>query len=139
MTFASGPGFGLQLVLLALAAYHLCIGTVSALSGGATAVAVRKLYGLHLADSPAFRYATKMLGLYGLVLGGLLANAAVNPPGHRDLIVAVIVLQSLRASFRVLHRDLLAEAFDVTRRDNLMAVTFLLVEIALLVVWFPKL
>ncbi|MBC7543853.1 MAG: hypothetical protein H7338_14105 [Candidatus Sericytochromatia bacterium] len=138
MALIPDAGTGLQLILAGLALYHLGIGVVAALSGKVTAKAVRGLYGLHLVDSPAFRYATKMLGLYGLTLGGLLANAALNPPAHRDVIVAIIGLQSLRAGFRLMHRRLLAEACAVTARDNLMGVSLLLIEIVLLVAFFPQ-
>jgi hypothetical protein len=138
MAVMPGAELGIRIVLGALACYHLGIGAVSALSLGSTTHVVRKLYGLHLQESPAFRYATKMLGLFALVFGGLLANAALNPSAHRAEILAIIVLQTLRGAFRLWHRDLLAEAFAVTRRENGMAVMLLALEVTLLVAWFPS-
>lgn len=128
---------GLQVVLGGLAAYHLGIGMISAFFPEYTPTVIDRLYGFQLSDALAFRWASKMLGLFALVFGGLLANAALNPGANRPVIVALIALQSLRAIFRLTNRQLLANAFKVTDRNNGMAVTLLIIEITLLIDWFP--
>lgn len=128
---------GLQLVLGGLAGYHLGIGLTSAFVPQHTNRVIDRLYGFQLSDAQAFRYASKMLGLFALVFGGLLANAALDPTANRPVIVAVIALQSLRAIFRLANRQQLADAFKVTTRNNAMAVSLLVIEVGLLILWFP--
>jgi hypothetical protein len=132
-----GGEVGLPLLLGVLAAYHLGIGLVSVASGRWTAVVTQRLYGLHLAADPALRHATRMLGLYALALGTLLAAAAVAPREHRLVIAVLAGLQLARAVARVAGRRRLAETFGVQPRANAAGAGLLVLEAALLVAWLP--
>jgi hypothetical protein len=127
----------LQLVLGLLALYHLGIGLLSVLSQRWTAKVTRGLYDITLDENPQFHYAVKMLGLYALTLGFLLSLAAFNPVEHRAVILAVILLQSMRALFRWFYNPLVTTAFQVGTSRNLLHVGILLAEVAVLVIWYP--
>lgn len=131
----------LRAVLALLAAYHLAIGAASVASFGATARLTRSLYGATLGDAaadPRLRYAVRMLGLYALALGTLLALAARDPLAHRPVIAAVAALQSARALCRVAYRRDLAAAFGVPPRRNAVNVALLVAEAAALALAFPR-
>jgi hypothetical protein len=128
---------GLRVVLGLLAAYHLAIGLVSIASHRWTARLTRGLYALSLGEDARFRYAVKMLGLYALAFGALLALAARDPAAHRPVIAALIFLQTARALTRLAFRRLLAEGFGVPPRRNAAHACLLLATAALLAWWFP--
>lgn len=123
----------IQLVLGALAAYHLAMGVLSVISLPATARAARTLYGVRLDDAPQLRHAVRMLGLYALAHGALLATAAVRPESSRTIIAVAAALQLARAAMRMGSGRELASAFMVTPTRNAAAIALLLLEgIALL-------
>lgn len=127
-------------VLALLAAYHLGIGLLSVSSLGATGRVAGALYGVALgADpDPRFRHAVRMLGLYALALGTLLALAARDPLTHRDVIAVVAALQLARAAGRLLWRETLATAFGVPPRRNAVNAALLVAEAAALAAAFPR-
>ena len=127
----------LRALLALLAGYHLAIGVVSVASLRATARVVGALYGLSVAETPALRYAVRMLGLYALALGALLALAARAPATHRDVIAVVAGLQLARAACRLLLRRELAAAFQLPARRNAINAALLVAEAAVLVACFP--
>ena len=137
---------GLQLLLLRgllgfLAGYHLMIGLASVLSLPATASITRQLYAIELNPGAQFGYAVKMLGLYALVFGGLLAVAAWRPHQSGAVIAGVVVLQFMRAIARAWNAALLTEAFRVSRSRNAAHAALLVAEAVALAVlarpiWF---
>ena len=131
------PGLALRAVLLLLAAYHLVIGVVSVTSLRATARLTNALYGLSVRDDPQLAYAVRMLGLYALAIGSLLALAARAPSQHRDVIAVVAVLQLMRAASRIVSRRELTRVFSVPARRNALNAALLVVEAAILFLCFP--
>jgi hypothetical protein len=127
----------LHLVLGALALYHLGIGVASLLSFEAVSRIARPLYGLDLQASVQLRYAVRMLGLYALALGTLLAFAALQPRANRNVILVVAGLQLARALSRVVFRHELASAFHVPLRRNALNAAVLVAEAAVLLVALP--
>jgi|SRR5947208_3265413 len=127
----------LRALLALLAGYHLAIGVVSVASLRVTARVVAALYGLSVAETPALRYAVRMLGLYALALGALLALAARAPGAHRDVIAVVAGLQLARAACRLLLRHELTAAFQLPMRRNAVHAALLVAEAAVLVACFP--
>jgi len=128
----------LRAVLALLAVYHLAIGVVSVSSLTLTARVTARLYGIAVGESPQLRYAVRMLGLYALALGALLALAAWRPSEHREVIAVVCALQLARAGCRVLFRDELTAAFRVPARRNAVGAALLVAEAAVLAVCFPR-
>ena len=124
----------LQAVLGVLAAYHVLVGALSLVSFGATSRVVAGLYGVRLETQQQLRHAVRMLGLTSLALGALMALAARDPGGHREVIMVVTGLQLARATARVVwHRDL-AEAFGVSVARNAAAIVLLIAESAALAI-----
>jgi hypothetical protein len=130
---------GLRLVLGLLAVYHLAIGVISAFAPAWARRVAQGFYGIEVELEPGAQvgYAMRMLGLYALTLGFLLALATADPHGHRAVILAVIFLQSMRAAFRLLHRAELHSSFHVPAPRNVFNAGLLLAQVALLVAWFP--
>jgi hypothetical protein len=130
----------LRAVLAVLAAYHLGIGAASVASLPATSAVARALYGLSLGPpDPRLRHAVRMLGLYALALGVLLALAARDPRGHRDVIAVVAGLQLARAVCRLRYGGTLAADFGVPRGRNAFNAALLVAEAAALAAAFPRL
>lgn len=124
----------LQAVLGVLAIYHLAIGVASVLSFDATSRIVAGLYEVQLQATAQLRYAIRMLGVSALALGALMALAALDPAGRREIVLVVAGLQLARATCRVVFRRELREAFGVPPRRNAAAIAVLLFEcVALLV------
>lgn len=124
----------LQAVLALLAAYHLIMGSLAVVAPRTAAGFARSLYGTVVAEDPRLRYAIRMLGLYALALGSLLALAAWRPGEHREVIVVAAALQTARALCRVvLHRELVS-AFGVPPLRNAIAIAVLVAEAAVLYV-----
>jgi len=129
---------GLRLVLAFLAAYHLAIGLLSAFAPAWTRQVARGLYALELSDEAQVVHATRMLGLYALTMGFLLSVAAHDPLANVPIIVGIIFLQSMRALFRLVHHAELRDRFQVPRGRNAFNTGLLVVQVALLVYWFPR-
>lgn len=127
------PVSALQLILGILALYHLAIGLVSTVSLSWTAKVSKGLYAITLRESPQFRYAVKMLGLYALTIGGLLSYATLYPRESRPIILAIIFLQSARAVSRLAFNGLVTEAFGISTGRNLFNAGLLVAEVLWLV------
>lgn len=128
----------LRAVLGILAIYHLGIGLLSILSPAWTARVSKGLYAISLEGTPQFRYALKMLGLYALTIGFLLVLAAWRPEEHREIIVAIILLQSMRALFRLFYNPMVTDAFSVPTSRNVLNASLLLAEVVALLACFPR-
>ncbi len=128
----------LRSVLGILAIYHLGIGIVSVLSPAWTAKVSKGLYAISLEGTPQFGYALKMLGLYALTIGFLLVLATWRPEEHRAIIVGIILLQSLRAIFRLFFNPVVTGAFAVRTSRNVLNASLLIAEVVALVVCFPR-
>lgn len=125
-------------VLALLAAYHLSMGMVSVFFQRGAEGMVRGLYGIRMEDSgERFGYALRMLGLYALAFGFLLARAAMDPAGHRSVIAAAILLQSVRAASRLASAGTLRAAFGVAPARNGLSAAALVVQAGLLLWLFP--
>jgi hypothetical protein len=122
----------LHALLGVLATYHLGIGVVSLFSPAATARIARTMYGIAVSENPQLRYAMRMLGLYALALGTLLALAAVNPRANRNVILVVCGLLLARAACRIVLRRELGAAFQVPPRRNGLNAALLVVEAVVL-------
>jgi hypothetical protein len=129
----------LHVVLGVLALYHLGIGVVSIFSMNATTRVTRALYGIEVsgAENTQLRYAVRMLGLYALALGVLLAFAFFDPAANRNVVIVVIGLQLARALCRLLLRQELTLAFRVTPRRNVLSAALLVAEALVLAVTLP--
>lgn len=128
----------LRSVLGILAIYHLGIGLLSVLSPSWTAKVSKGLYAISLEGTPQFGYALKMLGLYALTIGFLLVLATWRPEEYRGVIVAIILLQSMRAIFRLFFNPVVTDAFSVRTSRNVLNASLLVAEVVALVVCFPK-
>jgi hypothetical protein len=121
----------LQFVLAILALYHLGVGSASVLSfRGAQGIA--GVYGADIAYTPQMRYAVRMLGLYALTLGSLLALAAAEPARYQALIYAVAGLQLARAGCRIHFRHELQGDLNMSVQRNAIAVSLLAAEATVL-------
>lgn len=129
----------LQTLLALLAAYHLGIGMLSLFSFRRTMRFVTAFYGIQAGGSPQLRYALRMLGLYGIALGVLLAFAAWSPPAHQEIIVVVAGLQLARAACRVVMRHELAAAFGISARRNAFNAVLLFAQATALLALVPTL
>ena len=127
----------LRAVLATLAAYHLGIGALAVFSRHGLRRVTRAFYGADIEASEQMRQAVKMLGLYALAIGALLAVAAWEPAEHRAIIVVVAGLQLARAIVRLRDRSLLAGAFAIPARRNALNVGLLLGEVVALAICFP--
>jgi hypothetical protein len=78
-----------------------------------------------------------MLGVFALVFGGLLAFAVIYPRGHPEIIVAAIVLQSLRALSRMRFHGLMQTAFGVSPTRNRAHAALLVAEVIVLAAALP--
>jgi hypothetical protein len=134
----SGGETVLRGVLALLAVYHLSMGLVSIFFQRGAAGLARGLYGIEMEDSgQRFSYALRMLGLYAFAFGFLLARAAMDPAGHRSVIVAAILLQSVRAASRLMSAGTLRVAFGVAPARNRLSAAALVAQAGLLVWCFP--
>ena len=128
----------LRAVLALLAAYHLGVGLLSVVSPSSAVWVASRLYGTAAVDTPQLRYGVRMLGLYALALGSLLALATASPGEYRAVIIVAAGLQLARAACRVLLRHELAAGFRVPMRRNYINATLLVVEAGVLLIAFPR-
>jgi hypothetical protein len=134
----SGGEMVLRGVLALLAVYHLSMGLVSVFFQRGAAGLARRLYGIEMEGSgERFSYALRMLGVYALAFGFLLARAAMDPAGHRSVIAAAILLQSIRAASRLASTGALRTAFGVAPARNRWGAALLAVQAGLLAWFFP--
>lgn len=128
----------LRAVLALLAVYHLSMGIVSVFFQRGAEGMVRGLYGVRMEGSgERFGYALRMLGLYALAFGFLLARAAMDPAGHRSVIAAAILLQSVRAVSRLASAGTLRGAFGVGPVRNRLGAAVLVIQAGVLAWLFP--
>jgi hypothetical protein len=127
----------LRAVLALLATYHLGVGLLSVLSPSSAARAAARLYGAAAVETPQLRYGIRMLGLYALALGSLLALATGSPAEYRAVIVVAAGLQLARAVCRIVLREELSAGFSVPERRNYINATLLVAEAVVLLVAFP--
>lgn len=127
----------LRLLLGALALYHLAMGGLAVGSPGGASIAVRVLYGAALEASAPLRHVVRMLGLLAMALGGLLATAALDPAGHREIVIAAAALQGARALGRLAWREDLARALGVPCGRNVTSVALLVAEVVVLLTCLP--
>lgn len=131
-------GLGLRAVLGLLAAYHLAIGSIAVLSPRTAARVSSALYATEVADTAQLRYGLRMLGLYALAIGSLIALATWSPGEYRAVIVVAAGLQLARAACRVLLRQELAAGFNVPARRNYLNASLLVAEACVLAIAFPR-
>lgn len=125
-------------ILALLAVYHLSMGIASVFFQRGAAGLARRLYAIEMEDSgERFGYALRMLGVYALAFGFLLARAAMDPAGHRSVIAAAILLQSVRAASRLASAGTLRAAFGVPASRNRLSAAMLVAQAALLAWLFP--
>lgn len=122
----------LRAVLAVLAGYHLLMGGLAATAPRVAARVAGSLYALQATETPQLRYGVRMLGLYALALGVLLALAARDPRAHLPVIVVVGGLQLARAVARLALRDEVHAAFGVPTRRNALNAGVLLAEVVVL-------
>jgi hypothetical protein len=127
----------LRVVLGLLAAYHLAMGWLAVLSPATAGRASAMLYRASVADAPELRYAVRMLGLYAVAIGSLLALATWSPSEYRAVIIVTAGLQLARAACRILLRRELAAGFDVPARRNYLSASLLVAEACVLAITVP--
>lgn len=134
----TGGEIVLRGVLALLAVYHLSMGAASVFFQRGAAGLARGLYGVRMEGSgDRFEYALRMLGLYALAFGFLLVRAAMDPAGHRSVIAAAILLQSVRAASRLASAGTLRSAFGVAPARNRLGAALLVVQAGVLALLFP--
>jgi hypothetical protein len=131
--------FALRGVLGLLVAYHVSIGLLAVFSPRMTARVSGPLYALEAAENPQLRYGVRMLGLYALAIGVLLALALWKPAEYTEVIVVVCGLQLARAACRVVLRHELSAAFNVPPRRNALNASLLVAEALVLAFSIPML
>lgn len=134
----SGEGL-LALVLALLAAYHLAMGALCLLAPRGAARLAGALYALRTDESPALRHGVRMLGLYALALGALLAVAALDPRGHAEVAWVLAGLQLARAIARLVWRRDLERIFGIPQRRNAISAVVLVVEAAVIAIGLSQL
>ena len=115
-------------VLALLCVYHVGIGIAAVVSPRLASRVAGALYSLQATETPQLRYGVRMLGLYALALGTLLAFAAWNPREHMEIIAVTAGLQLARAVSRLLLRRELADAFGIPAGRNALNATVLVAE-----------
>lgn len=126
------PELVLRAVLGILAVYHVGMGVTAFASPRTAARLAGWLYALDAQETPALRYGVRMLGLYALGLGALLAVATANPAGNVEIAAVVAGLQLARAAARLAFRHELAAAFHVPPRRNALNAAVLVLEAAVI-------
>jgi hypothetical protein len=115
-------------VILGTAIYHLVMGSFCLLSLQTLRKVTGKLYALDITEpvDPKLEYGMRPLGAFALTVGSLcLRGAVVEDASYRTwLSLTLIGLFLLRASFRLLYRDLFARAFNVDFGRNVKNITF---------------
>ena len=138
MTAFGAGDLALRAVLALLTTYHVGVGVVSVLSPSAAMRVSSRLYGTTVAGTPQLRYGVRMLGLYALALGSLLALATSSPAEYRAVIVVAAGLQLARAACRVVLRHELAAGFRVPAKRNYVNASLLVAEAAVLLIALPR-
>jgi hypothetical protein len=115
-------------IILGTAIYHLVMGGMCLLSLQTLRSISGKLYALNVPDpvDPKFEYGLRPLGAFALVLSLFcFRGALVEDPSYRTFVACVLIfLFMLRATFRLLYRDLFARAFNVDFRRNMKNIVF---------------
>jgi hypothetical protein len=124
-----------QVVLVILAIYHLTTGVLALLAPATARRLVRVVYGAQLVDAAPMDYAVSMIGAQAIAIGVLAAVATTDPVRYRAVVVALALLQLLRALVRMVRARLLRDALGVATDRNAVMVAVLLVEVAVLVVF----
>jgi hypothetical protein len=124
-----------QVVLVILAIYHLTTGVLALVAPAAARRLVRVVYGAQLVDAAPMDYAVSMIGAQAIAIGVLAAVATTDPVRYRAVVVALALLQLLRALVRMVRARLLRDALGVATDRNAVMVAVLLVEVAVLVVF----
>jgi len=109
----------LKLSLAILAAYHLGVGLMTVIAPEFSASFGKAAYGLEVEVSAQYLYMLKALGMYALFTGTLCAVALRDPLKHRQIVLAAVLLLSMRAVTRVVFFDVAHEAFGVSWARNL--------------------
>jgi hypothetical protein len=104
----------LQLVLWSICIYHIVLGACGFLSEDLAVRLADLLYGMKVDPTPQLSYMVKLLGIYAVLFGLLVATAALAPERHSTLLNLIIVLYGLRILNRMVYSRLYAQAFAVT-------------------------
>jgi hypothetical protein len=115
---------------------HLSVGLAIMWSPGLQQL-MAELYGAEVTWTPELVYLLRPMGVFMVGLGLLGVVAALDPVRYRAIIFAFVVVLLLRVGQRVVHRDEIAQAFDLpVGRQMVNGSFFLLIALALLALAF---
>lgn len=115
---------------------HLAVGVVIMASPGFQQL-MAEVYGAEVTWTPELVYLLRPMGVFMVGLGLVGVVAALDPVRYRAVVFAFVVVLLLRVGQRVVHRDEIAQAFDLSAgRQMLNGSFFFLIALALLALTF---
>jgi len=101
----------LKIVLWLICLYHVFMGVAAFLSEDMAVWLADVVFGISLPVTPQISYLAKLLGVYVVVFGLMVAVAAFDPARHLSLLNIVIILYALRILNKLVFADLFTTAF----------------------------
>jgi hypothetical protein len=101
----------LKVVLWLICLYHIFMGAGAFLSEDIAVWLADVAFGIKLQVTPQISYLAKLLGVYVVVFGLMVAVAAHDPARHPSLLNIVIILYGLRILNKLVFADLFTTAF----------------------------
>src|SRR4051812_35315106 len=102
----------LSVVLWLICLYHVFLGFTAFLSEDMAVRIADVVFGIKLEPHPQVSYLGKLLGVYAVAFGLVVAAAALDPPRHPALLNIVVALYAMRILNKIVFADLFSRAFD---------------------------
>jgi hypothetical protein len=102
----------LKVVLWLICLYHVFMGAAAFLSEDTAARVAEVAFGIHLQMAPQTSYIVKLLGVYAIVFGLMVALTALDPVRYTRFLDVVVVLYALRILNKLVFAKLFTEAFE---------------------------
>ena len=103
------------LMLWLVCLYHVFMGVGAFLSKDMVVWLADVFFGIKLQVTPQISYLAKLLGIYVVAFGLMVAVAALDPARHPSLLKIVIILYGLRVLNKLVFADLYTAAFAAPR------------------------
>jgi hypothetical protein len=127
---------GLKIVLWLIALYHIILGVAAFVSLPLTLWLAQALFGVSVELTPQASYIIRLLGVYVLAFGVLVAMLALDPSKHSSLLAVVAILYVCRILNKIVFMDLFATAFGATLTRGWIDVAMLAgFGVAVLLLW----
>lgn len=101
-----------RVLLWVMCLYHVAVGLLLLFSGELSIRAAKLLQGWTIQGSPELGIVGEILGCYLIAFGLMLALAARDPVGYRDVLWVVVALCVVRLFQRLYFADKIAEVFQ---------------------------